>query len=775
MIFHSYCHILLLLWAYTVLAENMFRSTSLLTCMENSGFSATFFDVRFYPQNNQLAFDITATSSIPDNVYVAANITVVAYGLRIIEEKLDFCDLDVPGICPFRPGHLDIASNYTIDQNEVDQIPGVAYTIPDLDATVRVVLYDTNNSHVPLACVEAALSNGKTVQTKYAAWPIAAISGLGLIVSGVVTIIGHSSTAAHIASNSMSLFIYFQTLAITSMQAVAKVPPIAAAWSQNFMWSLGIVRVGFVQSIANWYVQSTGGTGTDVLRNSYLSISVQKAKRGLLAMNDILKSTIREESVLHQRAISADAFVAHDEFNSTLFSIDEKDPDLYGKTLILRGIQRVSYLAGIEITDLFITTVIFLLFFTFVMVICLTFFKAIVEILIRSKIMNEGKFSQYRQQWAHVVKGTLYRLMLVALPQIGVMCIWELTTRDSGGTIAVAIFMLIICLVLLIYACVRVIIMGRHSVRQYKNPAYLLFGDGSFLNRFGFIYVQFKALNYWFIGVSLTYIFLKSLFVGVLQTQGKVQSIIIFAIELIYLIILCWKRPYMDKRTNVFNIFISVINTLNAIFFCFFSNIFRQPPVVSSVMAVVYFVLNAVFALVLLIFTIVTCSLALLYKNPDTRYQPMKDDRVSFLPRFDNAKDGKGPNKGGDDYELMALGATAMKGHQPSTKDVYDDDESAFDDDSVFKQQKRTGQGNQAESSGSFPSVDAKRESYYLESIEPTKATSTIVGNASNVQGGGYGRSAYTTPSNQYLSDSFAFNSNNAYSKNTAFNNSNRY
>ena len=122
--------------------------------------------------------------------------------------------------------------------------------------------------------VEATLSNGKTVQTKYAGWPIAAVSGLGVITSGVISIIGYSNTAAHIASNSMSLFVYFQSLAVTAMMAVARTPPLAAAW-HKILCGHCVVRVGFVQDIANWYLQATGGTPTDILKSRYLSISVQ--------------------------------------------------------------------------------------------------------------------------------------------------------------------------------------------------------------------------------------------------------------------------------------------------------------------------------------------------------------------------------------------------------------------------------------------------------------------------------------------------------------------
>ena len=62
----------------------------------------------------------------------------------------------------------------------------------------------------------------------------------------------------------------------------------------------------------------------------------------------------------------------------------------------------------------------------------------------------------------------------------------------------------------------------------------------------------------------------------------------------------------------------------------FFPMFLDNPSVVSSMMAVVYFILNAVFALFLLLFTIITCILALLRDNPDSQYQPMRDDRVSF-------------------------------------------------------------------------------------------------------------------------------------------------
>ena len=173
----------------------------------------------------------------------------------------------------------------------------------------------------------------------------------------------------------MSLFVYFQSLAIMAMMAVARVPPIAAAWAQNFMWSVGIIKIGFVQDISNWYIQATGGTPTDILGASYLSISVQRfAKRAMEwyeGMNSYDLSGLSSSSSgssLAKRAsilLDSDTFGTADNLDPDLYSTDEKASDLSGKILVLRGIQRVAYLASIEITDVFLTGICFLFFFAY--------------------------------------------------------------------------------------------------------------------------------------------------------------------------------------------------------------------------------------------------------------------------------------------------------------------------------------------------------------------------------------------------------------------------
>lgn len=83
-------------------------------------------------------------------------------------------------------------------------------------------------------------------------------------------------------------------------------------------------------------------------------------------------------------------------------------------------------------------------------------------------------------------------------------------------------------------------------------------------------------------------------------------------------------------------------------------------------MGVVFFVMNAAFVLILLIMVIVASLYAIFSKNPDVRYQPMRDDRGSFIKSQTQLT-----------TELDALGATA-RGENKSPFKPRD-----FDEDSL--------------------------------------------------------------------------------------------
>lgn len=440
-------------------------------------------------------------------------------------------------------------------------LAGIAYTVPNLDAQVQV-FFNSSETGQAIACVEAELSNGKTVYQPAVAWVLAVTSGLALVASAVTSGLGHSNTAAHVAANALALFAYFQAQAFIGMTAV-ELPPIVSAWTQNFQWSMGIIRLGFLQDIATWYQRATGGKPSQILSNLGTT-SVQVEKRSLDPAYHLAKRAavdLANKMLRHIKRTNANGSGNGDTAN----------------TVIVRGIERVGFNAGIEPTNIFLTGYIFLLIFIVFVVLGVILFKFICEGLVKSGRMKSDKFQDFRNGWTTVLKGILYRIVLIAFPQMVVLCFWEFTKDDSGAEIVLAIFTIFTMIGILGWASSKVIRLARRSIAMHKNPAYILYSDPVSLNKWGFLYVQFKATAYYFIVPVLVYILVKGLFIALGQSSGIAQAIGLVIIEAVFLIVVSILTPYMDKKTNAFNISICVINFISAIFLLVFSNVFGQP------------------------------------------------------------------------------------------------------------------------------------------------------------------------------------------------------
>lgn len=150
-------------------AERFFRSTSLVACQENSGFTASKFDVVFTPNNLTATVRMISTSSIEGHVIF--DISIFAYGYPIIETQVNPCDINLAGLCPMVSGKMSEPFNLPVTKDAVSQIPGIAYTFPDLDATVRVFINRTDGEMAgqSVACLEADISNGMT-GTCFCSW-----------------------------------------------------------------------------------------------------------------------------------------------------------------------------------------------------------------------------------------------------------------------------------------------------------------------------------------------------------------------------------------------------------------------------------------------------------------------------------------------------------------------------------------------------------------------------------------------------------------------------
>jgi hypothetical protein len=632
--------------ATSAAAQRMLVSNSLNTCQEDSMFTASLFKVSYTPDTNQAAVDIVATSSVEGKVVF--DVAIAAYGYEIIHTTVDPCNIGLAGLCPMTAGKIPLGFNFPVPASAASQIPSIAYDFPDLDATVRVFLNLTETGK-SVACVEADISNGHTVDLPGVKWALAVIAGLVLIASAVVNGMGHSNAAAHIASGAMSLFGFFQAQAMIGLTAI-HLPPVVMSWTQDFQWSMGIIKVNFMQDIFTWYQRATGGTPSTIF-DQLTTISVQVEKRALpaAAVN------------LFRRAAAM--------MPSPAALVKRGNIQTGSGSYIVYGIQRVAYKAGIESTNLFMTGLTFFCVFVILTIIGVAAFKGICEIAAKQKWMKPDTFLDFRNGWLTVLKGILFRLTLIGYPQMTILCLWEFTQNDSPAEMVLAVFFFLGMSATLGWASFKVIRIARRSIAMHRNPAYILFSDPQTLNKWGFLYIQFRASAYYFVIPVLGYTVVKGMFLAFAQGSGTAQAIGFLLIEAAALIAASVLRPWMDKSTNSFNIAICAVNFINAIFLLIFSDVFSQPRLVNGVVGLVLFFLNAIFALVLLLMVIITTIIIFLRKNPDTRYQFMADDRASFM---------KSQSQLTGTTELDALAATARGDKAGGYKPGLDlDDDSA--------------------------------------------------------------------------------------------------
>ncbi len=372
-------------------AANIIESNSLNTCMDNSLFTADLFDFSLTPDNKSASVEINGFSSISG--YIVAEVEVVAYGFSIVKQLVDPCAVDLAGFCPMSKGPLDLPpSTIPLDDATLSQVPGIAYAVPDIDGTVRLKVFSVTSAGgqgQQLACLEADLSNTKSVYQKAVGWVTAIIAGSGLIAAGITSGLGNTNTAAHVAANAVSLFGVFQAQAIIGMTSVT-MPPIVQAWTQNFQWSMGIIRVGFLQQLATWYQRATGGTPSTYL-STLSTISVQVEKRAIRRSIDLISRAVGLNNFPKRQAST--------QVDQTL------------ENVIVKGIDRVGFRAHIEQTNIFMTGLVFFIGILIIAAILVAFAKLVLEGLAKGGTIKNDKFRDFRNGWRIVIKGILFRLV----------------------------------------------------------------------------------------------------------------------------------------------------------------------------------------------------------------------------------------------------------------------------------------------------------------------------------------------------------------------------
>ncbi|KAJ5095240.1 hypothetical protein N7532_007531 [Penicillium argentinense] len=581
-----------------VSAEKLLQANYVTSCSDDDLIQTDKITVNVLPAEKKVWLEYDGHLGYDGKVMF--NVDLFAYGYNITRYSLDPCDLKIANLCPMAKGKMPVPwSPMTLSDSALDIIPTIAYYVPDLDCLVRVsvVKYGTDEL---VSCIEAPVTNNYSVYVSGVGWAIGVIVGLGLLTSVVLSILGYSNIATHVSFRTMLLLGFLQSQAMYGMLAM-DFRPLARNWTQDFQWTVGVVHAEFLQTIATWFQRATGGTPSDVMTQEE-SVSVALLKRSA----NIVK---------------------------------RKLPDVGGgEEILLKGIERMGYRSDIEPTNIFMTSYLVFYFVMILMMITLVIIKFALPAI--SKKANSAKLNNALSggtEWKGYMRGNIYRLAMLSYPQFCSLGLWELYHRDSAAEIILAIVMFLTTSAALGFATFKVFQRARASRALNENPTYTLYSDPACLTKWGFLYVHYKAQCYYFIAPMLAYILIKGVIVAFVQESATAQAVLILVLEAAFLIATSVIRPYMDKKANSFSIAASAINFVSGICMLIFSNVFNQPNIVSGVVTIIFFFMNAIFTITLIVFLLISFFYAFRLKEPTAQYHRLSDNRDSFrMSQTDN-------------------------------------------------------------------------------------------------------------------------------------------
>lgn len=375
-------------------------------------------------------------------------------------------------------------------------------------------------------------------------------------------------------------------------------PPIVSAWTQNLVWAVGIVEMDFLQRFFHWYIRSTGGHRSSLF-NQLSTTSVLVMKRDLSATEGLRSLT---NHVLRRRA--------------DILETAEEDPKDY-QPIMVKGIERVAFKAGIEQTNLFITSYSMYIIFTFVVVVLFLSFTAIVRLLAKKKVFGMGlRFITFREHWVTMLRRVALCLVIIGYPALIALPLWELTMRDSPAVVVLAVVIFLAVTLLMAAAVFKLyMILRQTGVMPFstkgplsrfsskgpdaEKPVSEAWRDSTVglteskarasrdLKQFSILTVPYRRSGVYWVLPLMLFIFTKSALVGLSQqhlynapsedessvgtVKGIAQAIGFLIIDLLWLIGVAWVRPWMDKPTNTLGIACAVLGLLNGIFLLIFT------------------------------------------------------------------------------------------------------------------------------------------------------------------------------------------------------------
>lgn len=495
--------------------------------------------------------------------------------------------LTCDSLCPVKAGvPLDSHAVIPLGQSDIVGIPPIAFDIPDFEGQAVFRIF-SNVDHSEIACFAAALTNGNSFShPEWISSILGAFTFVAIISSFATAIYGDSVGEArrHYAHSTSVLLVFavWQHIYFSGALSMNWPSVLPAFWS-NYAWAGGIIYTEAMQSTIDDFV------------------GPRKGNPGILgaAMNNAEDPSLRYDP---RKVYARDSSKWHGDMVNQGLPL----PGNYS------GFAGTLSSVGIAASNAFMTGFLWFLILIAGVAASIILLKLLVELLIKSKVLNRNCLAYFRGHYLAFTGLALMRTLHIGFFVLMFLTLFQFSYQTSAPPLAIACVVFLLTLVSLVslvgYACFYRIKTGKYTTERdrilfvrrkaLKVLPYFAFehaskspksedknyagslpwwrvcsaeevtsihDDDTFTKKFGWLASRFRRNRWWFFTIWLLYEFVRACFLAGAISQPLVQVFGLLAVEVIAFVAILIMRPFEGQRLNVLLIYflgISKIATL---------------------------------------------------------------------------------------------------------------------------------------------------------------------------------------------------------------------
>ncbi|KAK8853218.1 hypothetical protein IAR55_003920 [Kwoniella newhampshirensis] len=531
-------------------ASGTLYTDSVTYCAEAKAVIVEEFDIAYHQSNGSVTFSFSL-ASVENNLNVSANLYLNVYGIQAVNTTLNLCDYFEGVICPLPQVNFTGYGTYPIPSRYSSRIPGIAYTVPNLEGYARIELIREETGEIA-ACLQATLANHKTTEQTAVKW-----------ATGMFTLVAFLAALFHTAAaNSPSpaqyrwfdVLFLFQAAAATGLMHL-NYPLAYSAFVQNFHWALGLFHSTSMQNSINKMREKTGGHLDGTAYSDVQYINRKFSPYNVYAsMNEVTQSSSAFKSFLAESATSnehLEHFAKRVAIPSALAQNATTDLDT--------GLPVYTNTMGVAEANAYDT--IFFVFLAFIAIFLALHVILFITLWVFDRIGRgkEGLYwaPRFRRMWWDFCMGNALRVCLIGFFPIFIFAFWQFHIGDSGLSIFFAVFGILLCLVPL--ATVFVLSIFRHRRPSSTAPDIsALYTSYRWFHSAGVLYRAFRQRFhfFWFAPLVLG-MTARAAFIAFGPSQAWAQVIGNVVVEFVVFVSILACRPHKDRKGDWMAAFLS--------------------------------------------------------------------------------------------------------------------------------------------------------------------------------------------------------------------------